>query len=139
MTDTDSATLAGAPADSQTPVVATFSKKKNRGHIRKRTVDTDEPGDTTDVAVTKSKFSKAGAAAFTTKKAEDEKLQTFKFESAKTLQQQTDQGATRSLETETQTDRDARYMTLLPPPPPPPPPLLLQGPLSFLWARTVRR
>ena len=109
MGDDVSTCLAGAPADTDTPVLATFSKKKNRGNLRKRPRDGDE-ADVPEAAapLAKTKPGKAGPIAFTTKRTDDEKLQTFKFEGNKALQQQTDQGATRSLQTETQTDRDAR-------------------------------
>ncbi|KAK9821001.1 hypothetical protein WJX74_000078 [Apatococcus lobatus] len=102
-------TLAGAPANADTPALAILKKKKNRGNIRKRPRGEEEPDDAIAVALPAAK-SKPGKPAFTTKKAEDEKLETFKFASSKTLQQLTDQGATRTLETETQTDRDARAL-----------------------------
>ena len=123
MSEEPPSTLAGAPADTDTPALAIFPKKKNRGNIRKRPRDEDEPDGAVAVAVpaARMKPGKPASAAFTTKKAEDEKLQTFKFASSKTLQQQTDQGATRTLETETQTDRDARCALVAYPPPPPPP------------------
>lgn len=110
MSEEASVTLADAPGSADTPVLTVFPKKKNRGNLRKRPRDDDEADDTVSAAVSTAKLkpTKAATATFTTKKAEDEKLQTFKFTSNKLLQQQTDQGATRSLETETQTDRDAR-------------------------------
>ena len=46
--------------------------------------------------------------AFSTKKATDEKLEPFTFDSSRTLQQSTDNRATATLETETAFDRDAR-------------------------------
>lgn len=93
-----------------------FVKRKPRGNVRKRTLDEAEdtisPEDAVSAAVVASgKRSKAikGGSSFSTKKDDDDKLQTFKFASTKTLQQQGDQGATAVLETETAYDRDARY------------------------------
>lgn len=54
--------------------------------------------------------------AFSTKAQNGEKLEVFKFESSKQLQQSTDQGATRMNEMETQHDRDNRQvLSPLPP------------------------
>lgn len=104
-----------ADADTTSAPVA-FVKRKARGNVRKRTLDeADEavsPEDAVSAAIAASgKRSKAvkGGNTFTTKKDSDDKLQTFKFASTKTLQQQGDQGATAVLETETAHDRDARY------------------------------
>lgn len=94
----------------------TFVKRKSKGNVRKRALeDTDEPADphaALAAAIAASgKRSKAvkGVNAFSTKKNDDDKLQTFKYSSSKMLQQQGDQGATAVLETETQHDRDARW------------------------------
>ena len=99
---------AGAPVS--------FVKRKARGNVRKRSLeeadDAVSPEDAVSAAIAASgKRSKAvkGGSTFTTKKDDDDKLQTFKFASTKTLQQQGDQGATAVLETETAYDRDARY------------------------------
>ena len=93
----------------------TFVKRKSKGNVRKRALDeTEEPADpqaAIAAAVAASgKRSKAvkGVTGFSTKKNDDEKLQTFKYPSSKVLQQQGDQGATAVLQTETQHDRDAR-------------------------------
>lgn len=102
--------------ETQEPVVpVAFAKRKARGNVRKRTLDEAEdavsPEDAVSAAIAASgKRSKAikGGSTFSTKKAGDDKLQTFKFASTKTLQQQGDQGATAVLETETAYDRDAR-------------------------------
>ncbi len=94
-----------------------FVKRKSKGNVRKRTLDeADEPSDpqaAIAAAIAASgKRSKAvkGGRAFSTKKDDDDKLQTFKYSSSNMLQQQSDQGATATLETETQHDRDARYV-----------------------------
>jgi len=50
--------------------------------------------------------------AFSTKAQNGDKLEVFKFESSKQLQQTTDQGATRTNEAETAHDRDARQAFL---------------------------
>lgn len=93
----------------------TFVKRKSKGNVRKRTLDeTEEPADpqaAVSAAIAASgKRSRAikGGTAFTTKSTDDERLQTFKYSSNNTLQQQSDQGATAVLQTETQHDRDAR-------------------------------
>ena len=102
----------GADVGSQ-PVA--FVKRKSKGNVRKRPLEeTEEPANpqaAVAAAIAASgKRSKAvkGVNAFSTKKNDDDKLQTFKYSSSKMLQQQGDQGATAVLETETQHDRDAR-------------------------------
>lgn len=92
-----------------------FVKRKSKANVRKRPLEeTEEPADpqaAVAAAIAASgKRSKAvkGVNAFSTKKNDDDKLQTFKYFSSKMLQQQGDQGATAVLETETQHDRDAR-------------------------------
>lgn len=56
----------------------------------------------------KAKQAKEAPLAFSTKQAGPSKLEIFRHEGNRALQQSTDQGATRTLETETQFDRDAR-------------------------------
>ena len=104
--------------DNAAPVA--FVKRKSKGNVRKRTLDeTEEPADpqaaVSAAFATSGKRSRAvkGGTAFSTKKDDDDKLQTFKYSSSKTLQQQSDQGATAVLQTETQHDRDARYAGVL--------------------------
>lgn len=48
-------------------------------------------------------------AQFSTRDQSKDKMEIFKFESSRQLQQSTDQGATKANEMETQHDRDARY------------------------------
>ncbi|DBA91237.1 hypothetical protein WJX79_004262 [Trebouxia sp. C0005] len=104
------------PASDNTAAVA-FVKRKSKGNVRKRTLDeTEEPADPqaaiSAALAASGKRSRAvkGGTAFSTKKDDDDKLQTFKYSSSKTLQQQSDQGATAVLQTETQHDRDARAL-----------------------------
>ena len=92
-----------------------FVKRKSKGNVRKRPLEeTEEPADpqaavAAAVAASGKRFKAVkGVNAFSTKKSDDDKLQTFKYSSNKMLQQQGDQGATAVLETETQHDRDAR-------------------------------
>ena len=90
---------------------------RNRRNIRKRTA-ADEAADSVadgaegdGVSVMRPpKGPKAGALAFSTKQTGDDQMRPFKFASSRTVQQTTDQGATATLETETQFDRDARYV-----------------------------
>ena len=113
------ASMDPTPASDNAAPVA-FVKRKSKGNVRKRPLDeTEEPADpqaAISAAVAASgKRSRAvkGGTAFSTKKDDDDKLQTFKYSSSKTLQQQSDQGATAVLQTETQHDRDARYVGVL--------------------------
>ena len=64
-----------------------------------------------------ARASKDAPLAFSTKAQNGDKLEVFKFESSRQLQQTTDQGATRLNEMETAHDRDSRQAN--------PPPLLL--------------
>lgn len=67
-----------------------------------------------EVAVVKkvARPTKDAPLAFSTKAQNGDKLEVFKFESSKQLQQTTDQGATRTNEAETAHDRDARQASL---------------------------
>ena len=96
----------------------TFIKRKSKGNVRKRRLDevedaADLQAEVAAAVAASGRRSKAvkGGTTFSTKKDEDEKLQTFKYSSDNRLQQQTDQGATATLQTETQHDRDARYVS----------------------------
>ena len=93
---------------------AGFSKaRRNRGNIRKRNVE-DEEDDDNELALEdlegmrKAKVQKQAPLTFTTK--EDTSHQPVKllYQSDGKLQQASDQGATRELETETAKDNDAR-------------------------------
>ena len=83
-------------------------QKRNRGNIRKRPAE-DQTADevTTDLKVPKLSTS-APAVAFSTKRVPDERVQPFQFQSNRTVQQAGDQGLFKTLETETEFDRDAR-------------------------------
>lgn len=102
------------PADVGQPV---FVKRKAKGNVRKRTLNESEESADPQAALSaaiaaSTKRAKAvkGGTAFSTKKDDEDKLQTFKFASDNRLQQQSDQGATAVLQTETQHDRDARAL-----------------------------
>lgn len=120
---TDAAPQGDAMPQLPAPAAATgFTKRsRNRGNIRKRQQDEAGPSDAaeddasaeTDV-IRRAKLPKADAPlAFTTRKAGDGRAAQFQFESSRTLQQTTDQGATAALETETAFDRDARCVLQL--------------------------
>ena len=84
-------------------------QRKARGNIRKRPAeDSDEAAAAPVIKAAKFSAAAAPAVNFSTKRGEDSKLAPFVFESDRTLQQQTDQGLTKTLETETAFDRDAR-------------------------------
>ena len=99
----------------ENPAPVAFVKRNSKGNVRKRSLaEAEEPADPqaalAAAMAASGKRAKAikGGTAFSTKKNDDDKLQTFKYSSSKALQQQGDQGATAVLETETQHDRDAR-------------------------------
>lgn len=96
-----------AAQEASATALASFPKKKNRANIRKRVSDgvVEDAGE--GAILKKTQRVKDASLAFTTKK--DEKFETFKYESNNVVQQSTDQGATRQMETETQHDRDGRY------------------------------
>lgn len=84
-----------------------FARRKNRqANIRKRAAEEDAADEGEGGVQRKAQRAKEGQLAFTTRK--EDKFETFKFDSSNILQQTTDQGATRELETETQKDRDGR-------------------------------
>lgn len=94
-----------------------FAKpRRNRGNIRKRPAadeveDTQTLDDDTEV-VRKAKAQKSAPLAFSTKQGSDKGSVKLLYESDRVLQQASDQGATRMLETETETDRDARWVAI---------------------------
>lgn len=101
---------AAVPAAASAPVG--FAKRKSRGaNIRKREADSaavDKQGGEDDtVVVRKAKQLKGDPLAFTTK-TDSKQEATLKFESNKALQQQNVNDATRSIQTETEFDRDGR-------------------------------
>lgn len=89
-------------ASTSGPVV--FSKRSNRGNIRKKPTY-DDGGE--EVLLLSAKR-QARSSQTTAQNEEGAKLKPFAFESSNTLQQHTDGGATRALETETAHDRDGR-------------------------------
>ena len=105
-----------APADSTAPAVMRKAGR-NRGNIRKRPAADEAADSVADGAggdegsvMRPPKAPKAGGFAFTTRQTNDDQMRPFKFASSRTVQQTTDQGATATLETETQFDRDARFV-----------------------------
>ena len=102
--------MSGAdPAPSPTEAQPVF-QKRNRGNIRKRPAE-DQTADevATDLKVPKLSTT-APAVAFSTKRVPDERVQPFQFQSNRTVQQAGDQGLFKTLETETEFDKDARYV-----------------------------
>jgi len=116
---------AGAGTSNVEAPAAGFAKRKNRGHIRKRPADevdgaaaTVADGELADGAAPavarRSKAAKEAPLAFTTRRegggdaGAGPRLEAFKYESARTLQQASDMGATRGNQQETAFDRDAR-------------------------------
>lgn len=61
-----------------------------------------------------ARATKDAPLAFSTRAQTGDKLEVFKFESSRQLQQTTDQGATRLNEMETAHDRDSRYASVPP-------------------------
>lgn len=87
-------------------------QRRNRGHVRKRQLGSDDEEDHTVVRPTKT--AKDAPLAFSTKRKEEERIQPFKFQSDRNIQQLSDRGATKTLEIETAFDRDARSASVRP-------------------------
>lgn len=90
------------------------SRRRNRGNIRRRPRDDEGDSDAADEdteVVRKSKVQKAVPLAFSTKQATDKSSAKLMYEGSRSVQQASDQGATRTLQTETETDRDGRRVT----------------------------
>lgn len=119
----DAQATAGTSAPEQP--AAGFAKRKNRGNIRKRPAEDAAPAatadgaadgdaDTTAVAARRAKAARDMPLAFSTRREGDgdagagPRLETFKYESAPTLQQANDMGATAGNQQETSFDQDAR-------------------------------
>ena len=81
-------------------------QRRNRGNARKRKLGSDVEED--HAIVRAAKPAKDVSLAFSTKRKEEDRLEPFKFQSDRTIQQLTDRVATKTLETETAFDRDAR-------------------------------
>jgi hypothetical protein len=104
---------------SSTPVCTFtgFNKRKQRGNVRKRKEEADdEPEEEHSPVVRLSKAKKESALDFSSSKVNNLEPGAvrdgtkFKVESSRLVQQNTDNGATRELETETQKDRDGRAL-----------------------------
>lgn len=93
------------------PPVGFAKRSKNRNNVRKRPADEEEAvaGVEQDegVVVRRVKNARDGSSTFTTKR--EDKTENFRFEASRTLQQTTDEGATRHYDVDTEHDRDARY------------------------------
>lgn len=100
------------------PPVGFAKRSKNRNNVRKRqTEDEDGNGQDDSVVVRRVKNARDGSTTFSTKR--EDKTENFRFEASRTLQQTTDEGATRHYDVDTEHDRDARYVvTCLCPPAP---------------------
>ena len=87
--------------------------RRNRNNVRKRLAseaDDDDLGTALEEreAAQKAKLQKQAPNTFSTKERDSAQGVKLLYESDRKLQQATDQGATREVETETATDRDAR-------------------------------
>lgn len=93
-----------------------FAKpRRNRNNVRKRPTVEDEEGPRDSALeeredLQRAKLQKKATNTFTTKEASTGRGVKLLYESDRNLQQASDQGATREVETETATDRDARYI-----------------------------
>ena len=104
---------------------AGFARRKNRGNIRKRPAEDAAPAvavdnaadgdaDVTAVAARRAKVARDAPLVFSTRREGDgdagggPRLEAFKYESARTLQQASDMGATHGNQQETSFDQDAR-------------------------------
>ena len=90
-----------------------FKARRNRANVRKRPVSDEEDDELTSAmeereAIQRAKMQKQAPNTFTTQSGANKNGIKLLHESDKMLQQATDQGATREVETETATDRDAR-------------------------------
>ena len=108
MADAEEAQRAAVEAAAAVPVG--FARRKNRGNMRKRAVEgeEEEQDDGTQV-VRKAKQQRGEPLAFTTKK-EDKEEVLLKYEGTRALPKSRDDLATRTLNTETEFDRDGRAL-----------------------------
>ena len=115
---TDASVQAGAEPPLAPSVTGFIKKSRNRGNIRKRQQDdggaegdSGAPSTSAPPIARRAKLLKAEAPmAFTTRRGNDDRAAPFQFKSSRTLQQTTDQGATATLETETDFNQDARWV-----------------------------
>lgn len=82
--------------------------KKNRGNLRKRAADDDDDGGQGSAVARSSKPKKESVLGGSTRT--DKEFKAFTFDSDKQRQQQSDNGATASLQSETEFDRDGRAL-----------------------------
>ena len=87
-----------------------FPKRKNRANMRKKETEEEESIDNDQSAVVrKAKQARTDPLSFNTRTDKSEDLSGVQYAGNHRLQSGTDNKATAMLETETQTDRDARY------------------------------
>ena len=91
---------------------AAFPKRKNRANVRKKDTEEEEADEHDDKSAVfkKAKQARGGPLSFTTKTDRAEGLSGVAYAGSHALQSSTDTKATAMLETETQTDRDARLV-----------------------------
>ena len=94
-----------------------FKPRKNKSNVRKRPASEEEDDEVTPAmeereAIQRAKMQKSAPNTFRTQDTASKKSVKLLHESDRMLQQATDQGATREVETETATDRDARCVRL---------------------------
>ncbi|KAK3235114.1 hypothetical protein CYMTET_54666 [Cymbomonas tetramitiformis] len=88
-----------------------FKKRKDRGNVRKRANVSDDEGEARGSSVVRSsKAKKESAIEASSSKGKTGGSTRFAYESNRQVQTHNDQGATKMLETETATDRDARAL-----------------------------
>eukprot|EP00959_Pyramimonas_sp_CCMP1952_P061404 1283109-Pyramimonas_sp.AAC.2 len=95
-----------------------FKKRGQRGNLRKRQEEEGEPADGEGSAVVRPSKAKKESALDFSSSSKGSQLEAgavrdgtrFKVESSRLVQQNTDNGATRELETETAKDRDGRAL-----------------------------
>ena len=89
---------------------AAFPKRKNRGNMRKKEADGGEDeGQDESAVIRKAKQARGDPLTFTTKTDRTEDLSGVQYDSNQAIHGGRDSLATAMIETETQTDRDARY------------------------------
>ena len=106
--DAAATSIAPAPAAVQA-ATATFPKRKNRANLRKKDAEEEEEEQNDQSAVVKkAKQARGDSLMFTTKTDRAEDLSGVQYQANQAIQSGRDSLATAKLETETETDRDAR-------------------------------
>ena len=98
-----------APEPSAVSAATAFPKRKNRANMRKKEAEEEEGAENDQSAVVrKAKQARTDPLSFNTRTEKSEDLSGVQYAGSHGLQSGTDNKATAMLETETQTDRDAR-------------------------------